>query len=80
LIELDELEDFRFEVTRHGYRVEDFRIKERPDSAPSSGVHPAGGEIEIAYIPTNKSAKLRAGPGTSWVVEVSDLAGKKYFG
>jgi cysteinyl-tRNA synthetase len=80
LIELDELEDFRFEATRHGYRVEDFRIKERPDPTPSSGVHPAGGEIEITYIPTNKSVKLRAGHGTSWVVEVSDLAGKKYFG
>jgi len=79
LIELDELEDFRHEVTKHGYRVEDFRIKEKVNPPPNTGVFAIQGELEITYLPTGRALKVPAGHGTAWIAAVADEVSRRYF-
>ncbi len=79
LIHISELEDFRFEAARFGYDPQEFQIEEYPNKTPASGIYAIGGEIEIRYLPTGKSTRMRAGHATSWVVDFSDLAKTTYF-
>jgi len=79
LIELDELEDFRRSVVRYRLRIEDFELKEFPEKAAGPGIYAVRGEIQIAYRPTGKQLKLKAGMGSTWPAEFDDALSSQVF-
>jgi cysteinyl-tRNA synthetase len=79
LLALDELEDFRFEAGRSGYKIENFRIREYPDPTPATDIYFIKGQIEITHLPTGRTLKLKAGHGSTWPAQFSEMAGRRYF-
>ena len=80
LVHLDDLEDFQTELRRRGYRVEDFRIKEKVDvPPPSAEIYAIRGTLEFIYLPTGKKLTVQAGHGTAWIADIEEKMKNKYF-
>jgi cysteinyl-tRNA synthetase len=78
-LELDELEDFRFEASKFGYEPRNFEIKEFAGKRPTGGIYPVTDEIEVRYIPTGKSKRFRVGHMSTWLQDISDLFSSRFF-
>jgi cysteinyl-tRNA synthetase len=79
LLEMDELEDFRAEVVSRRLDVRDFRISENADKGPAVGIYSITGNVDISYVPNGKTLRLRAGSGSTWVVQFANELDKGYF-
>ncbi len=79
LIEMDELEDFRYEIIQKGLSVADFEIKEYPAKNPTQGIYAIHGEIVIRNRRNGKQKKYSAGMGSAWPAEFADDIKSGYF-
>lgn len=77
----DEKEDILNSISSLNLNVDDFEFNEIDlTNHKEATVSPISGEIEIKYIPSNKSRKYKTGHGSSWPAEFEFDLKTNFFG